>query len=121
MLFQKYNVRARARPNNIQFQGQESRSKSNSFLDMDYEGRLKDDISKVGYVVAIDFWDQQTFSIQNILGLQGWAAWLGVHTVEPFLIGTKFQIPLGKEEAFYDRNGGLVSYLRMGDVYDIEQ
>ena len=110
--------------NNIQFQGQESqvsRSKSNSFLDVDYEGRLKNDISKVGYVVAIDFWDQQTFSIQNILGLQGWAAWLGVHTVEPFLIGTKFQIPLGKEEAFYDRNGGHVSYLRMGDVYDIEQ
>ena len=72
-----------------------------------------------GYVTALEFWDQQTFSIQNILSLQVWAGWLGVGVLEPFLVGTKFGLPLGDHESFH-RNGS-VSYLAMGDVYDMEQ
>ena len=74
--------------------------------------------NKTGFVLAVHFWDQQTFSIGNILGLQGWAAWLGVHTVEPFLVGTKFGFPLGDPNAFH--SSGTVSYLKMSDVYDID-
>ena len=77
-----------------------------------------DEYNRSGFVLAIHFWDQQTFSIGNILGLQGWAAWLGVHTVEPFLVRTKFGVPLGDTDAFH--SSGTVSYLKMSDVYDID-
>ena len=71
-----------------------------------------------GFVLAIDFWDQQTFSVKNILSLQAWAAWIGVQTVEPFLVGTKFKFPLEDHTAFH--SNGSVSHMRMSDVYDID-
>ena len=71
-----------------------------------------------GFILSADFWDQQTFSVKNILGLQGLAAWLGVKTVEPFLVRTKFQIPFEDYEAFH--SNGSVSHMRMSDVYDID-
>lgn len=74
--------------------------------------------NKTGFLLAVHFWDQQTYSVGNILSLQVWAAWLGVHTVEPFLVGTKFGFPLGDHDAFH--SNGTVSYLRMSDVYDID-
>ena len=71
-----------------------------------------------GFMISVDFWDQQTFSVKNILGLQGVAAWLGVKTVEPFLVRTKFEIPFEDYEAFH--SNGSVSHMRMSDVYDID-
>lgn len=77
------------------------------------------DRNTTGYVVALEFWDQQTFSVKNILSLQIFAGWLGVGILEPFLMGTKFGLPLSDHEAFY-RNG-TVSYLAMDDVYNVDQ
>ena len=74
--------------------------------------------NRSGFVFAIHFHDQQTYSAGNMLSLQVWATWLGIHMVEPFLVGTKFKIPLADNKAFY--SNGTVSYLRMRDIYDMD-
>ena len=76
-------------------------------------------VNRTGYVLALEFWDQQTFSVQNIISLQAWAGWLGVPTLEPFLMATKFGVPLADDKAFHAN--GTVSYLAMSDLYDVEQ
>ena len=73
---------------------------------------------RTGFILATYFWDQQTYSVGSILALQRWAAWLGVHTVEPFLVNTKFSVPFDDYASFH-RNGS-VSHMKMGTMYDID-
>ena len=95
------------------------RRKNNLISEWDSPREDKEGSSnRTGFVLAIHFWDQQTYSVGNILGLQRWAAWLGVHTVEPFFVGTKFTFPLADTAAFY--SNGTVSHMRMRDIYDID-
>ena len=75
--------------------------------------------NRTGFVLAMEYWDQQTFSVQNLLSLQAWAGWLGVSVLEPFLMWTKFGLPLGDPKAFHEN--GTVSYPAMGDLYDVDQ
>ena len=48
-----------------------------------------------GFALSISYWDQQTWSMGNILSLQKWAHSLDMAVVQPFLVGTKFQTPTG--------------------------
>lgn len=72
-----------------------------------------------GFVTSLEFWDQQTNSIQNILSLQAFAAWLDVAVLEPFLVETKFGLPLHDEKAFHPN--GSVLYLTFSDLYDLKR
>lgn len=73
---------------------------------------------RTGFVLAVHFWDQQTFSVLNILALQRWASWVGVHTLEPFLVKTKFRLPFDEPGAFH--GGNVVSHMKLSDIYDLE-
>ena len=73
---------------------------------------------RTGFILATYFWDQQTYSVGSILALQRWAAWLGVHTVEPFLVNTKFRVPFDDCASFH-RNG-TVSHMKMSTMYDFD-
>lgn len=81
------------------------------------QGTVNQPSKRTGFILATYFWDQQTYSVGNILALQRWAAWLGVRTVEPFLVNTKFRVPFD-DYASFDRNGS-VSHMKMGTMYDI--
>ena len=66
------------------------------------EGFLKFDPPQAGYILALDFWDQQISGLRNLLSLQCWAAHLGenVRVVEPFVIQSKFgALPIDGEES----------------------
>ena len=67
-----------------------------------------------GYALAVSFWDQQTFSTGNLLGLQCWAAHVGMLVPEPFMIESRFKTPL---EAKYQNSEEAM--LRLSDLYNL--
>ena len=64
-----------------------------------------------GFALSISYWDQQTWSMGNILSLQKWAHSLDMAVVQPFLVGTKFKTPAGSIGT---------SDLPMDSLYDME-
>ena len=67
-----------------------------------------------GYVVAASFWDQQTFSMSNILSLQCWAAHVDMLVPEPFMIESRFKAPLeGKYQGYKE------AMLKLSDLYNL--
>ncbi len=70
---------------------------------------------RVGYVMSVSFWDQQTYSVGNILSLQCWSAHANMATVvEPFMIDSKFGAPITSEGRTRNR-----STVPMSLLYDL--
>ena len=65
-----------------------------------------------GYVLANNYYDQQTAALKNLLSLQCWAAQLNMPVVEPFMVKSIFQTPL---------KTNVSDLLRFSDFYDMEQ
>ena len=70
---------------------------------------------KTGYVVGVSFWDQQTFSVGNILSLQCWAGHHDMLVAEPFMIDSKFGAPLTAEAMKHND-----TMVRLGRLYDLD-
>ena len=68
-----------------------------------------------GYVVGVSFWDQQTWSVGNILSMQCWAGHHGMVVAEPFMIDTKFGAPLTAEAMKHND-----TMVRLGRLYDLD-
>ena len=47
-----------------------------------------------GYVLAMDYWGQQTCASHNLQNLQCWAAQLNLSVVEPVMVGSQLKSPL---------------------------
>ena len=47
-----------------------------------------------GFVMAMDFWEQQTSASRNLQNLQCWAAQLNLSVVEPVMVGSQLKTPL---------------------------
>ena len=70
---------------------------------------------KTGYVIGVSFWDQQTWSVGNILSLQCWAGHHGMVVAEPFMIDSKFGAPLTAEAMKHND-----TMVRLGRLYDLD-
>ena len=69
----------------------------------------------VGHVIAVTFWDQQTFSVGRLLSLQCWAAHHDMVVAEPFMINSKFGAPLTAEAMKHND-----TMVRLGRLYDLD-
>ena len=69
----------------------------------------------VGHVIAVTFWDQQTFSVGRLLSLQCWAGHHDMLVVEPFMINSKFGAPLTAEAMKHND-----TMVRLGRLYDLD-
>ena len=47
-----------------------------------------------GFVLAMDYWEQQTSASRNLQNLQCWAAQLNLSVVEPAMVGSQLRFPL---------------------------
>lgn len=65
-----------------------------------------------GYVLAVDYWEQQTSGSRNLQNLQCWAAQYNLSVVEPAMIGSLLRTPLN------DHLAGKGFWFR--DVFDID-
>ena len=70
--------------------------------------------ASTGYILAIQYSDQQTAALKNLLSLQCWAAELNMTIVEPFMIESMFGTP-------QSILNGSNSLIRFSDVFDMEQ
>ena len=70
---------------------------------------------KTGYVIGVSFWDQQTFSVGNILSMQCWAGHHDMVVAEPFMIDSKFGAPLTAEAMKHND-----TMVRLGRLYDLD-
>ena len=68
-----------------------------------------------GHVIAVTFWDQQTYSVGRLLSLQCWASYYNMVVVEPFMIDSKFGAPLTAEAMKHKE-----TMVRLGKLYDLE-
>ena len=73
---------------------------------------LNDRGNNSGYVLAYNYYDQQTAALKNLFSLQCWAAQLNMPVVEPFVVKSMFQTPLEND---------VRDLLRFSDFYDMEQ
>ena len=73
---------------------------------------LNDKGNHPGYVLAYNYYDQQTAALKNLFSLQCWAAQLNMPVVEPFVVESMFQTPLEND---------VRDLLRFSDFYDMEQ
>ena len=62
-----------------------------------------------GYVLAGDFWEQQTSGSRNLQNLQCWAGKLGISVVEPFMHNSVLKTSI------HSQNG-----MRFGDLFSLE-
>ena len=69
--------------------------------------------STSGYVLAVDYWEQQTSGSRNLQNLQCWAALYNLSVVEPALSRSQLRLPLN----YHMDNKRL--WFR--DLYDIEE
>ena len=69
------------------------------------------------YVLALNYWDQQTSALRNLLSLQCWAGHFGhqnVFVVEPFVINSRFgALPTTDDERQHQ--------IKFRDMFDIAQ
>lgn len=65
-----------------------------------------------GYVLALDYWEQQTSASRNLQSLQCWAAQLNLSVVEPVMVGSVLRTPLT------DHPAGRGFWFR--DVFNLE-
>ena len=65
-----------------------------------------------GYVLALDYWEQQTSASRNLQSLQCWAAQFNLSVVEPVMVGSVLRTPLTDPPA-----GGRFWFR---DVFDLE-
>ena len=73
---------------------------------------LEDKGSYSGYVLAYNYYDQQTAALKNLLSFQCWAAQLNMPVVEPFVVTSMFHTPLKTD---------VSDLLRFSDFYDMGQ
>ena len=66
-----------------------------------------------GYVLAVDYWEQQTSGSRNLQSLQCWAAQYNLSVVEPIISRSQLKTPLN--------NHVYKSRLWFRDFYDIEK
>ena len=67
--------------------------------------------NRTGYVLALNFHEQQTRASTNLFTLQCWAKTLFVNIVEPFVINSYFEFPMNKNQ---DMN------MRFSDIFQIQ-
>ena len=65
----------------------------------------------LGYIVALNYYEQQTMATSNLLQLQCFASMLNVYVVQPLLKNSRLITPLRKEKAS--------SMLKMDSVFDM--
>lgn len=70
------------------------------------------------YILALDYWDQQTSALRNLLSLQCWAShfghWRSTYVVEPFIVESRLgALPMTDDERR--------SQIRFQDLFDINQ
>ena len=68
------------------------------------------DAKRTGYVLALNFHEQQTKAANNLFTLQCWAKTLFVNIVEPFVINSHLVIPMNENQRMY------VKYREMFDI-----
>ena len=67
-----------------------------------------------GFVLSLNFYDQQASSLSRLLSLQCWAKELGnISVVEPFVIGSKIEVPLSMNSSLIQQQ------IKFSDLYDL--
>ena len=69
-------------------------------------------LSQGGYVLALDYWEQQTSASRNLQNLQCWAAQYNLSVVEPMMLRSVLRTPLTSSST---RHG-----FQFRDIFDIE-
>ena len=64
-----------------------------------------------GYVIVLDFYEQQTMATQNLLELEVWAAMHNLKVVEPFVYNSCLRFSFNESHAS--------KMVKMGDMYDM--
>ena len=73
----------------------------------------KDEGTK-GFLISSSFWEQQVGAALNLWTLSKWAATIGVHPVEPFVVNSKFILP---NNLSHSSSSNL---LRFRDYFDLD-
>lgn len=80
------------------------------------EAENESERERMGYAVGVSFWDQQTYSVGNILSLQCWAARADLGAVvEPFMINSKFGAPISAQSRAHN-----TTTVPLSSLYDLE-
>ena len=88
-------------------------STSNDIIIMTTTQPTRPTVTSSGYVLALDYWEQQTSALRNLQNLQCWAAQYNLSVVEPAMSNSRLRTPLNNQSITKKR-----FWLR--DVFDIE-
>ena len=80
--------------------------------------RTADKMPKGGFVVALNYYDQQISALRRLLNLQCWAAQHNMGVVEPFLIQ---ETRLGVSLTLEVNHMPTAKELKFSDIFDIQQ
>ncbi len=91
--------------------------KSDSYFDFNFADNYKNRFT--GFVLALNFHEQQTQAVSNLFALQCWAKALQVNVVEPFMVDSFFTFPMNasSKERHHVRFRDVFNHTRWNQLF----